>query len=234
MDYYSYRITKAIQAPDIQALLNRCTAAGGNFTAAGCSGFSRQATGNLNPPTDFLSNLGTIKTRGADFKANWLSPEFSWGQLSGSLQATHPISYTIADELGNLSQRTVGVEVDNGAIPDWQTNVQLGWKKADWSVAWNVRYISSVTEACANASKVGVPGCATRADFHTLDSTIYNDLQIAWENTFGMEGLKLSFGVNNVFDRDPPVCLTCTLNGYDAGTYDLPSRFTYLSLDYKF
>lgn len=232
VDYYNYRIKKGIQAPDIQALLNGCT--DGSITGAACSGFTRQPGGNLNPPTAFLANLGTIKTRGVDFKANWASQPMSWGQLTAALQATHPISYEAVDVDGNQSQREVGVEVDNSAIPDWQTNVQFGWSRADWSAAWNVRYISSTTEACANASVVGVPGCDTRADFHELGSTVYNDLQLTWDNSFGLDGLKLSAGVNNVFDRDPPICLTCTLNGYDAGTYDLPSRFWYVSLDYKF
>ena len=49
-----------------------------------------------------------------------------------------------------------------------------------------------------------------------------------------MEGVTASLGVNNLFDKDPPICLTCSLNGYDAGTYDLPGRFWYVSIDYKF
>ena len=35
-------------------------------------------------------------------------------------------------------------------------------------------------------------------------------------------GLKLALVVNNIFGEDPPVCYSCSLNGYDAGTYDLP------------
>jgi iron complex outermembrane receptor protein len=33
--------------------------------------------------------------------------------------------------------------------------------------------------------------------------------------------------VNKVFDQDPPTCLTCSLNGLDASTYDLPGRVWY-------
>jgi len=227
VDYYNYRIKDAIGPPDLQALLNGCT--DGSITGDACSGFSRQSTGNLNPPTAFLQNFGEIETRGVDFKANWASPTWHWGQLTAALQATHPISYEATG-----SQREVGVEVDNSAIPDWQTNVQLGWAKGDWTAAWNVRYISAVTEDCANASVVGVEGCETRSDHHELDSTIYNDVQLTWDNSFGLKGLSLSAGVNNLFDQDPPICFTCTLNGYDAGTYDLPSRFWYVSLDFKF
>ncbi len=232
VDYYNYKVTNAIRPPDIQSILNGCTAAGTTSapfsTDPRCSGFSRQSTGNLNPPTDFLANLGTIKTNGFDLKSNWASPEWSWGQLTAALQATRTIKYE------DGSSRTVGVEVDNSAIPRWQTNVQLGWKLHDWNASWNVRYISAVTEFCGNASVTNVPGCPTGNDFHTLGATVYNDAQLGWDHSFGIEGLKLAAGVNNIFARQPPSCLTCSLNGYDAGTYDLPYRFWYLSLDYKF
>ncbi len=231
--YYNYKVKKAIQAPDIQALLNACTAAS-DFTSPSCVGFTRGQGFQLNPPTDFLSNLGTIKTSGLDFKVDWMGPEWDWGQLNAALQSTHTIDYSAVDRDGNHSQRRVGVEVSDSAIPDWQTNVQLGWRLGDWSAAWNVRYISAVEESCGNAGTTPSTGCPDNSGSHTLDATTYNDAQLSWDNSFGLTGLKLSAGVNNLFDRDPPVCVTCSLNGYDAGTYDLPGRFWYMSLDYKF
>ena len=232
VDYFHYKVKKAIQAPDIQQLLNACTA--GSISGAQCAGFTRGAGHNLNPPTDFLANLGTIKTNGFDIKTNWASPVWSWGQLTAGLQATRTIGYSAVDANGNVAQRTVGVEVDNSAIPRWQTNVQIGWKLGDWNAGWNIRYVSSVIEACANAAKVGVPGCVAKSDFHRLGDTVYNDVQLGWDHSFGIDGMKLAFGVNNVFERNAPSCLTCSLNGYDAGTYDLPFRFVYASLNVKF
>jgi iron complex outermembrane receptor protein len=41
-------------------------------------------------------------------------------------------------------------------------------------------------------------------------------------------------GVNNLFGVNPPVCYSCTLNGYDAGTYDLPGAFWNVQAKYKF
>ena len=112
--------------------------------------------------------------------------------------------------------------------------MQLGWKIADWNLGWNVRYISAVKESCGNVATTPSTGCASAAGTHTLGSTVYNDVQLSWNHAFGADGLKLSAGVNNLFDRDPPVCATCSLNGYDAGTYDLPFRFWYVDLQYKF
>ena len=231
-DYFHYKITDAIQAPDTQALLNGCYA--GTITGTACSGFTRGAGGNLNPPTDFLANLGTITTSGIDFKANWAGQMQSWGQLSASLQSTHTIGYEAVDVDGNKTQRAVGVEVDDSSIPDWQTNVTAGWKLNDWNVDWTVRYISAVDEFCRNAATTPATGCPTGAGTHELGSTWYNDVQAGWNNAFGATGLRLTVGVNNLFEEKAPVCVTCSLNGYDAGTYDLPWRFWYVDLQYKF
>ena len=47
--------------------------------------------------------------------------------------------------------------------------------------------------------------------------------------------LQLTAGLNNVFDKDPPICLSCSLNGYDASTYDIPrGRYWYLRADLRF
>jgi len=233
-DYFHYKVTDAIQAPDIQALLNGCY--DGSVTGAPCVGFVRDPTAgdNLRPPVDFLDNLGTITTNGVDFKANWIGPQMSWGQLNASLQSTHNIKYEAVDKDGNHAQREVGIEVSDSAIPDWQTNLQMGWKQGDWNVAWNVRYISSVKESCGNAVATPATGCPTGDGFHELGATTYHDVQLGWNNAFGAHGLTATLGVNNLFDKDPPPCVSCSLNGYDAGTYDLPFRFWYLDLRYKF
>ena len=47
--------------------------------------------------------------------------------------------------------------------------------------------------------------------------------------------MQLSVGINNVFDKDPPICLSCSLNGYDASTYDIPGgRYWYMRADLRF
>jgi len=37
-----------------------------------------------------------------------------------------------------------------------------------------------------------------------------------------------------VFAKDPPICVSCSLNGYDASNYDLPGRYGYVSANIKF
>lgn len=233
VSYYHHKIDGAVQARDIQALLNACLAAGGTDPTL-CSAFTRQSNGNLNPPNNFLQNFGSIETDGVDLKARWQSPEWSFGTLSLDLQSTYVNDYEAVDADGVVSARTVGVEVSDSAIPEWQSNLQLGWSHGDLDATWGWRYIASVTEDCNNAVISTVPGCLNPQRENTLGSVVYNDVQIGWRSPFGAEGLKLAIGANNVFGKEPPVCVTCSLNGYDAGTYDLPGAFWYVQADWKF
>jgi TonB dependent receptor. len=46
--------------------------------------------------------------------------------------------------------------------------------------------------------------------------------------------MALTVGVNNIFDKDPPACFSCSLNNFDPTTYDIPGRFGYARLSYGF
>jgi iron complex outermembrane receptor protein len=231
--YYDHKIDGAIQSADLQTLLNACYTSGNGTDPKVCSPFTRGSSGNLNPPNNFLQNFGTVKTSGADLKVNWLSPEWGFGSLSASLQSTWIREYKAVDGDGNRSARDVGVEVNDSAIPEWQTNAQLGWHKGDFDVTYGLRYIDSVEEDCNSATISTVPNCLNARAVNTLGAVTYHDVQFSWNHAL-FEGLKLSVGGNNVFGKEPPICVTCSLNGYDAGTYDLPGAFWYVSADYRF
>jgi iron complex outermembrane receptor protein len=231
--YYHHKITGGIQAADMQALLNTCIAQGG-VGGPICAPFSRQSNGNLNPPRNLLQNFGDIQTGGIDAKVDWFGKRYAWGRLTASLQATDVTQYRAVDTLGIVSQRQVGIEVVDSAIPKLRANAQLGWNTGNWTASWILRYLDSVKEACANAVITAVPGCSNGETFHSLASVLYNDAQVEWNDAFTLKGFKIDLGVNNIFGKEPPICYTCTLNGYDAGTYDLPGAFWNVRAMYKF
>ncbi|HUI62159.1 MAG TPA: TonB-dependent receptor, partial [Steroidobacteraceae bacterium] len=158
--YYNIKVKGAIQAEDIQALLNACLSTGGGTDPLLCAPFSRGAGSQLNPPKNFLQNLADITTSGVDVKANWRSEPMPIGHLTAALQATRVNDYKAEDTLGLVAQRTVGIEVNNSAIPRWRANLQLGWGLGGVDVDWNLRFISAVQELCGNApSEIPVQGC---------------------------------------------------------------------------
>lgn len=61
---------------------------------------------------------------------------------------------------------------------------------------------------------------------------VYNDLRFTWMPSFDT-GLVVAAGVNNLLDVDPPICYSCSLNGFNGATYDVPGIFGYLNASYQ-
>ena len=242
LTYYKHEIDNAVQPLDAQAQLQLCAAE----TTAGtrsvyCDGISRVTTGEINGFQNRLQNFGSIETDGVDLTVNWRLPDTNIGVFNANWSTTYVDDYIAKDPIGNIDPRTVGVERADGAIAEFQSNLDLSWDYSIFGANWTVRYIDSVNEDCGEDFQ-GTGLCsndnsaiANADSFNTLSSTVYHDAKLTWRTPLINEGLTLNLGVNNLFDRDPPICLTCSLNGYDASTYDPPgSRFAYARASVKF
>ena len=228
--FYRHTIEDAIQAPDAQTILNRCVLQG---DAASCAFYDRTGTGQVSRFEDILGNLGTIKTDGWDFTAEWVWPEQAWGRLGFDWRTTWVTRYELVNESGQAEPRIPGVEVNNSAIPEWTSTLSATWSKGPWSATWSARYIDELRESCGGAN--GFDICDdSAADLNRLAATTYHDAQVSWHTDAWMKDFRLTLGVNNLTGKDPPVCLSCTLNGYDASTYDLPGRFWYARVGFGF
>ncbi len=228
--FYRHTIEDAIQAPDAQGILNRCVA---TRDPVACGSYDRSERGQIVRFDDILDNLGTIKTDGWDFNAGWTLPEHSWGRLHFDWKTTWVTHYELVNETGAPEPRRPGVEVNNSAIPEWTSSLVADWRMGPWQIAWTTRYIDSLTESCGGANGFAI--CDDSAnDLNTLGSTTYHDLQLSWRSAAWLKGTRVSLGVNNISGKEPPVCLSCSLNGYDASTYDLPGRFVYARLGVDF
>lgn len=236
LTYYHVTVRNAIQAKDAQTLLNRCAE---TLDPAFCSVQDRNAAGYIAFLNDTLENLGRVDTSGFDFGVSWVGNETSIGRFSASWQSTYTKSFTSIDTGTGLAEPgTVGIEVNNSSIPRLRSQVRLNWALGNWSASWAVRYTSALTEDCGAAA--GFPVCGnptTSAQFpdgsNHLGATTYNDARLSWKLPIKLP-VTISGGINNILDRDPPTCLSCSLNGYDASTYDLPGRFWYLEANVKF
>lgn len=228
--FYRHTIDGAIQAPDAQAILDRCVA---TLDPVACAAYDRSARGQIIRFDDLLDNLGTIHTSGWDFHAGLVTPEAGWGQLRFDWKTTWVTEYELVNESGDAEPRRPGREINNSAIPEWTSTASVDWRIGDWSVAWTARYIDRLTESCGGANGFAI--CEDSAnDINSLGSTTYHDLQASWRTDAWLKGARVSVGVNNITGKEPPVCLSCSLNGYDASTYDLPGRFFYARLGIDF
>ena len=229
--FYRHTIEDAIQARDAQTILERCIT---TRDPESCGFYARNpASGQIIRFDDILDNLGTIKTDGWDFNVGWTLPEQDWGRLRFDWKTTWVGRYELVNESGQAEPRRPGIELNNSAIPELSSTLVTDWRVGPWSVAWTMRYIDALEESCAGAN--GFDICDDSAnDINHLGATTYHDLQATWQSTAWMKGLRVSAGVNNITGKDPPICLSCSLNGYDASTYDLPGRFWYARVGFEF
>jgi iron complex outermembrane receptor protein len=237
LTYYRIKVENAIQAPAAQTQLNRCVE---TLDPLYCTGITRAANGSINGFNNTLRNLGRIDTHGYDLGINWLSPETGVGHFGVNWQITYTGEYlAVATDTGAAEPSAVGREVSDSGIPRIRSTLTANWALADWSASWTLRYLSSLKEDCAGAA--GFPICSQpdnlgsgRTDgTHVLGATTFHDVRVSWKLPVRYD-MSISGGINNMFAKDPPVCLSCSLNGYDASTYDLPGRFSYIEANIKF
>ncbi len=237
LTYYRHRISDAIQAPNAQVQLNRCVE---TLDPLFCNGITRAGNGSINGFNNTLRNLGNIDTSGYDLTTNWSAPDWEYGHFGVNWQITYVRKYTaVATDTGAQEPQTVGIEVADSAIPRIRSTLATVWSLGDWSASWTMRYISRLKEDCGGAAGFAIcqaqdntgSGRANGTNF--LGATTYHDARVSWKLPVHYD-MSISGGINNIFDKDAPVCLSCSLNGYDASTYDIPGRFWYVEASLKF
>jgi iron complex outermembrane receptor protein len=235
LTYYNHEIDGAIQAIDAQTQLDLCAE---TLDDRFCNGIVRLPSGAIDSFNNFLVNFGSVETDGFDFDVFWTLPQTDLGTFRVTWQNTWVNDYEAVDGTGAVQPRTVGIEVNDSGIPEWTSNLGLDWIYGDFSAGWSVRYSSDLTELCGDAETF--PVCSdpsTNPDIDStnrLGSTTYHDLQLGWKAPW-FKGTQFTLGINNVFSKEPPICLSCSLNGYDPSVYDLPAgRFMYAKAEVKF
>ena len=216
VNYYDIRVKRAIAAFDPNATLNNCTRGGDR---ASCALVIRTANGFINAINGTLQNLDSISTRGLDFTANYRSPETGIGSFGLSVNATRLLKYVLSASNGFVVLDRKGTErgSPDQAFPKWKGNATVDWQ-SDWlGASFTGRYIDGVTE--------------TGAD-NRLGSRFYGDVQLRLTPLFMGKRFGIAAGVNNVFNSNPPACITCSLNNFDSTTYDVPGQFGYLKLTF--
>ncbi len=233
--FYRHTIEGAIAAPDPQTQLDLCVA---TLDPQYCSGITRNAsTRQIETFDNRLANFNVIKTDGWDVDLTWALPETSVGTFRVLWQNTIVGRYEAEGADGSRQPLEVGRLVSDPvtrSIPQWTSNAILEWRRGPWNASWTARHIGELVESCGDAT--GLPACQDTpvVGQNRLGATTFHDVQVGYKADW-LRGLQLTAGVNNVFGKDPPVCLSCNLNSFDGSTYDIPGGgFWYLRADLRF
>ena len=211
-NYYNIKVKGAIQAVDAETTLEQCVV---NNDANACALVTRTATGQITNIQGLLQNIAAIKTEGLDVNLAYRTARASWGTLGLTFNNTFLFNYDVfvpsADGIQKISREGAEQGSPDQAFPKHKAIAILDWNGTNVGASITERYIKSVRESNGNK----------------LNSRFYTDLQLRFFAPSFVDNFGFALGVNNLFDKDPPGCISCGLNNFDPTTYDVPGRYMY-------
>jgi iron complex outermembrane recepter protein len=234
--YFNIGIDDPITALDAQRQLDRCVLGHDDVY---CNGILRNGSGAIFSWTNALQNIGAINVSGLDLTVSYKMPRTNFGRFRATWQSSYLIAYEEkvlgANGFDTIKRQGTVAGTPERAFPRFKSALAITWLYKQLDLTLTTRYIHSLTEECRELSDF--PGTCSNPNpddnlsTNKLSATVYNDLQVVWSPEFDRQ-LTVTAGVNNLFNRDPPACFSCSLNGFNGATYDVPGIFGYLSATY--
>jgi iron complex outermembrane receptor protein len=212
-NYYNIKIDGAIQAIDASTTLQRCVVSNDPVS---CALISRSSSGQIIQIRGLLQNIAAIETEGMDVNLVYRTPSTQLGTFGFTFNNTFLFNYDVfvptIDGVAKISREGTEQGSPDQAFPKHKAIAIVDWDKGEVGATLTGRYIKSVQESQNN---------------QFLRNRFYTDVQLRWTPAALGERLGLAFGINNLFDTDPPACISCGLNNFDPSTYDVPGRYLY-------
>ena len=170
-------------------------------------------------------NLGEVRISGFDVDARVRLPQTTYGRVTATLNGSYYMKYEASQPDGSFAGFVSSAyqAVATGITPRWKHYATLNWEYGPWSTTlaqtFQTSYIDVQTDPNGDLRRVG--------------SLSLWDLQGSYT---GFKNLKLTLGVRNLFDTNPPLTnsnLTFQ-SGYDPSYYDPRARFVYARVTYSF
>jgi iron complex outermembrane receptor protein len=217
VNFYDIDLQNAIDSVPANYTLSRCAFDG---DPASCAAIQRTASGTIAGISGRLLNLNGIKTQGIDTSFVFRSVPVGPGTVGLNVNAAFLFKYDVVtpDVTGATVIHRKGTErgSPDQAYPSFKLNGTLDYSTPAAGASFTGRFINAVREG----------------DGNRLGNTFYGDIQVYVSPGWLDHRVRLTAGVNNVFDKDPPACFTCDSANFDPTTYDVPGQFGYLRLSY--
>jgi outer membrane receptor protein involved in Fe transport len=235
-DWWKIDLTDAIGSVTAQTNATRCVDAPGGIDNAFCRSIFRagpqgftDASGRAWGPfeiftwTAFAENLARSVREGVDLEIDYRREIFGGDAgfrfVGTKLMKSREFAFQdFPDEFTEF--------VTTVTDPRWKANLATTYKWGNWSGSWDMRYVDGnlrvgVLSANNNPGQIN----PLRNGSYT-----YHDLNVGYD--FKDLGLNVYVGIDNVFDKEPPVGYFGA--GVGDALYDNVGRFMYMGATYKF
>ncbi|MCL1066330.1 TonB-dependent receptor [Shewanella olleyana] len=227
VDYYDIAITNTITSVDSNYVANQCLDANGNKINEGTAlcqsaNISIDNTGRI-AFDNGLQNIGETNTSGFDINIAYTFDALGLDWRAG-LDTSILDTYEEFDQDGNAVDYTGYITGGVGAYAELKTNFNLTASGDDWSATYEARYIDGMDSF---ACKDDPSDCYAPS----VDSIVYHDISASYDIN---ETVRLSGGVNNVLDEEPPYYTGNNDSNTDPYTYDVLGRYFFVRASVKF
>lgn len=219
VDWFEIKLKDAIAAQSATQILQACA-----FRSTFCDLITRAPSGEVLQLRQAVVNLSRIEVAGIDASARYL---FETG--IGNFEASVDVSYL--DKYRNFIPQPNGSEViddragksdqPRSTFPRWKGQAALRYTNGAFDAGWKARYIGGSDDVPNNAVNGG-----------RVKSITYHDIQLGY--TFESPEVSIAFGVDNLFDKQPPASAANNPINFDIYTYDIRGRYFYVRMGAKF
>lgn len=242
VDWWKIELEDTITAYGAQFILDQCIVEGvSNF----CNLYTRGPDGSVASLLSTNLNSGLSRVEGYDITANYRIDLGDWGNLSFNWDTTY-----MADNQSDYNADGVIDAEDGGSIVgqyfdrsnnwEWRSNLMTRWSKGDFSATWSTRFYSEQVESCNDLEYYGFGDLCSDPNpnyddegltgTNHIGGTTYHDISFSYKAPWDA---KITLGINNVFEKEPPVSFTTFANSFDP-QYEIPGRFWYMRYEQKF
>ncbi|ATW02500.1 TonB-dependent receptor [Sphingorhabdus sp. YGSMI21] len=200
----------------------------------------------LNP----YRNLDSRVSKGFDFGVFYTVPDFGLGKFKLTLNAARlksiyqtpgadglplltelpdllaAIPEVSAGSIATLRPEGFGEQLELDGRPKWRLSGSLNWRSGPVSVNLFGRYVGKIFDVGAVQDDTGA--------FYRVDDWFTMNASISYtiNNDTALDGTRLKFGFNNIFDEEPP--LSDELFGFDGALHSARGRQFRFEIQKKF
>lgn len=219
LDYYDIDIRDGIGALGANTILEQCLATG---AVRFCDSIRREPGGAILAVQAPLQNIARETARGVDLEVDW-QVTGERARFDHRLMLSHVIERELVAFGGAEPLFGAGeFDQDNfGAIPEWRAQYRFDWSRAGWKLGYQAHWIGVIRE---RGDEV-FPGTVNRAG-----PVLYHDVHAEWRPTTRW---RLSAGVDNLTDIEPPFFANADEANTDLGTYRALGTTFWLRLEFR-
>jgi len=236
-DLWRIYLNNTITQPGAGVIAGTCFS---NNASPLCALIHRRPNGQVAFISQPTVNLGRLDTSGLDAGLTYQIPQMAWlpGRFTLAVLGTYLTRYninTVPGSPGGQVFHVAGHYYNSiGSYPRVRGQLNLNWQDGPWNASWRINYIGSETAGSWNPAENQNGESGAQLYAFRVPTIVYNYAQVSYDvqplNT------TLSVGVDNVFDKQPPIFTqSITLNAdTDVNTYDTIGRFYWARATVKF